>query len=141
MTRGAIWAEIKNDVWTVPAARMKAKKDHAVPLPAAALAILDRQRGQHDTLIFPGMNGEQLSDMTLTAVCKRLGVEAVPHGFRSTFADWRAESTDYTAELQEAALAQALKDKTQAAYQRGTMFDKRRALMDDWAAYCSAPVE
>ena len=82
-------------------------------------------------------NGSPLSDMTLTAVLRRMGIDAVPHGFRSTFRDWAAEQTDYSNEVAEMALAHAVSNKVEAAYRRGDLFAKRRGLMQDWATYCS----
>jgi integrase len=136
--RGATWAEIDRDAktWTIPAERMKAGKEHRVPLSAAALAALDRaQKIAGTDLVFPAPRGGMLSDMTLTAVLRRLGTPAVPHGFRSTFRDWAAERTAYPGDMAELALAHAVGSKVEAAYRRGDMFDKRRRMMADWAAF------
>lgn len=139
--RGATLAEIDRiaKVWTIPAERMKAGKAHRVPLSDAALAVIDRAaalpRLAGTDLLFPAPRGGQLSDMTLTAAMRRLEVDAVPHGFRSTFRDWAAERTNYPREVAEAALAHAISDKVEAAYRRGDLFDKRRRMMDDWAAF------
>ena len=97
------------------------------------LAALPRMKGTD--LVFPAPRGGMLSDMTLSAVMKRMKVDAVPHGFRSTFRDWAGESTAYPREVIEHALAHQLKDKAEAAYARGTLFDKRRRLMADWATF------
>jgi integrase len=139
--RGATWAEIDRHakVWTIPADRMKAGKEHRVPLSDAALTVLDRAAalprvGETD-LVFVAPRGAMLSDMTLTAVMRRLRVPAVPHGFRSTFRDWTAERTDYPRDVAEMALAHTIGDKVEAAYRRGDLFDKRRQMMIDWAAF------
>jgi integrase len=121
---------------------MKAGREHRVPLSPEALELLQQQPrfvpadGQPD-LLFPGRSGKPLSDMSLTAVLRRLEVEAVPHGFRSTFADWRAEKTTYPHELAEMALAHTLGDKTRESYQRTDMMERRRQMMQDWARYCT----
>ena len=109
--RGAIWSEIdlQAATWTVPAARMKAGKEHRVPLPTAAVALLQAlPRDAGAELVFPGPRGGQLSDMTLTAVLRRMEVPAVPHGFRSTFRDWAAERTGYPGDVAEMALAHTI---------------------------------
>ncbi|CCA93379.1 integrase arm-type DNA-binding domain-containing protein [Novosphingobium sp. PP1Y] len=136
------WAELDLDagLWTVPAERMKAGREHVVPLPSQAVAFFERmkahKRGDSD-LVFPGnKRGKPLSDMTLTKALRDMEVDAVPHGFRSTFRDWVAEQTHWPAELAEAALAHVISDKTVAAYQRGSMLEKRRELMAAWANYC-----
>lgn len=136
--RGATWAEIEleNRVWTVPAERMKAGREHRVPLSRAALTLLKGlPRVAGVDLVFPAPRGGQLSDMTLAAVTRRMGVSAVPHGFRSTFRDWAAERTAYPAEMAEMALAHAVGDKTEAAYRRGDLFEKRLRMMEDWAGF------
>ena len=141
--RGATWTEIdlQNAAWTIPAARMKAAREHRVPLSAAALALLQAMpRFEGTNLVFPGRDVKKpMSAMSMTLVLRRMKVDAVPHGFRSTFVDWAAERTSYPLELREMALAHTLGDKTQAAYQRGDMFERRRALMNDWAAYIDTP--
>ena len=147
-TRGAAWGEIDlaGAVWTVPAERMKAGREHRVPLSDAALAVLRdtaplREHAGPDALIFPGARvGRPLSDMSLTAVLRRMGRgELTAHGFRSTFRDWCGEATAFPREVAEAALAHALRDKVEAAYRRGDALDKRRRLMDEWAAFCAMP--
>ncbi|MEQ1686528.1 MAG: integrase arm-type DNA-binding domain-containing protein [Burkholderiaceae bacterium] len=138
--RGATWAEIDLDakVWTVPASRMKMKKEHRVPLSEAAIKLLRKlPRVAGTDLVFPSPRNLQLSDMTLTAVLRRLDVPAVPHGFRSTFRDWASERTSYPRDAAEMALAHAIGDKVEAAYRRGDLFEKRRKMMDDWARFCS----
>lgn len=137
--RGATWGEIdrENKVWAVPADRMKAKKEHRVPLTAAALKLIPRPEGaKDDELIFPAQRGGTLSDMTLSAVLKRMEVDAVPHGFRSSFRDWAAERTNHPHEVAEMALAHVVGNKVEAAYRRGDLFEKRRAIMKDWEKFC-----
>jgi integrase len=140
--RGATWAEIDTDekVWVVPAARMKAAKEHRVPLSAEALALLKGLTKMPGTdLVFPAPRGGQLSDMTLAAVLRRMDVPAVPHGFRSTFRDWASERTNYPRDVAEMALAHAIGDKVEAAYRRGDLFEKRRLMMADWAKFLAKP--
>lgn len=137
--RGATWAEIDTDAasWTIPAGRMKAGDEHRVPLSAPALALLKPLRGISDDLVFPGAKrGKPLSDMTLAAVLKRLDVPVTVHGFRSTFRDWTEEATAYPHEVKEAALAHKVKNAVEAAYRRTDLFEKRRALMNEWAEFC-----
>ena len=108
--RGATWAEIDLNagVWTVPSERMKAGREHRVPLTESAIRILRTQSHQDDTgLVFTAPRGGQLSDMAMTAVIRRMKVDAVPHGFRSTFRDWAREHTNYPRDLAEQALAHA----------------------------------
>lgn len=140
--RGATWLEIdlSERVWTIPAARMKAKKEHRVPLSDATVTLLQAlPRFENEEIVFPSAKaGAPLSDMTLTGVLRRMGRGGLTaHGFRSTFRDWAGETTAYSRETIEHALAHQLTDKAEAAYARGTMFDKRRRLMDDWSKYYS----
>jgi integrase len=137
--RGATWSEIDthNGVWTIPADRMKAAKEHRIPLSKAALQLLKEQPlGNAASFIFPNLKDGALTDAALTVLLRRMGRTVTVHGFRSTFRDWAGETTAYPREVIEHALAHQLKDKTEAAYARGTLFDKRRRLMDDWARYC-----
>jgi integrase len=135
--RGATWAEIDlaYHTWTIPAERMKAGKEHRVALSDAAMKVLTALSGRKG-LLFPAPRDGQLSDMTMTAVLRRLGVNAVPHGFRSTFRDWAAECTNYPRDVAEMALAHSISDKVEAAYRRGDLFDKRKLMMVDWANFC-----
>lgn len=138
--RGATWSEVDMDqsIWIIPDGRMKAGREHRIPLSDAAvelLRLLPRIEGSE--LLFPNTKGTELSDMTLTAVLRRMGRHVTAHGFRSTFRDWAGETTAYPREVIEHALAHQLKDKAEAAYARGTLFDKRRRLMADWAKYCA----
>jgi integrase len=139
--RGATWSEIdlKAALWTIPAARMKSGREHRVPLSKPAMSLLlslpgDRRPEDH---MFPGMRGP-LSDMSLTAVLRRMDVQATAHGFRSTFRDWVAENTDHSREVAEMALSHAIDNKVEAAYRRGDLLEKRVALMADWASFLAA---
>lgn len=153
-TRLATWKEIdlSAKLWTIPAERMKAKREHWVPLSDQAIALLKAlPRIDGNEYLFPGDRDKKpLSDMTLTAVVRRLnttkdnqppwidphtGASIVPHGFRSTFRDWSAEVGKYPRELAEHALAHSLPDRVEAAYHRGTMFERRAPLMQCWANY------
>jgi len=136
--RGAVWSEIDRGakVWTIPGERMKAGREHRVPLSPAALALLDAlPRTAGTDLVFPAPRGGMLSDMTLTAVLRRMDVPAVPHGFRSTFRDWAGERTRHPREVIEHAMAHRVGDAAEQAYARGDLFDKRRVLMADWAKF------
>ena len=140
--RGAVWAEIDlaNRVWTIPALRMKAKREHRVPLCGRAVEILEvaRTLGNGSTpLVFPTARGRQLKDMALSALLKKLQIAAVPHGFRSSFRDWASDETDHPREAVEAALAHVVRNKVEAAYARSDLFERRQPLMDDWSAYVS----
>lgn len=140
--RGATRREVDFEaaVWTVPGERMKAGREHRVPLSEAALLFVGASKDEGgEALLFPAPRGGQLSDMTLSAVMRRMKVPAVPHGFRSTFRDWCAECTDFPKEVAEMALAHAISDKVEAAYRRGDLFDKRRQLMEHWATFCGVP--
>jgi integrase len=140
--RGASWGEfdLLGACWTIPASRMKANKEHRIPLSGAALALLKAlPQGEGSALLFPSSKGTPLSDMTFGAVIKRMGFDssrATAHGFRSSFRDWAGETTSYPREVIEHALAHQLQDKAEAAYARGSLFEKRKALMADWAKYC-----
>ncbi len=137
--RGARWDEMDTEahVWTVPATRTKAKREHRVPLTRRALKILDAARaaGNGGPLVFPSARGKRINDMALSGLLRTLEVPAVPHGFRSTFRDWAAEETNHPREVVEAALAHVVQNKVEAAYARSDLFERRRQLMDDWSAY------
>ncbi|WP_176080794.1 tyrosine-type recombinase/integrase [Paraburkholderia tropica] len=140
--RGARFSEIdwQSAVWKVPAERMKAKKEHRVPLSSAAVSLLRAMPREKDQdLIFPSPRGKILSDMALLMIVRRLAVDAVPHGFRSTFRDWAGEMTAYPRELAEVALAHVKGDATEAAYWRSDVLEKRRRMMDDWAQFIARP--
>ena len=129
--------DIANAVWVIPADRMKAGKEHRVPLTERALEIIDALPDGGDYL-FPGLrDGQPLSNMTMAKTVRRLGYDVTVHGFRSTFRDWVAEHTSYANEIAEMALAHAIGNKVEAAYRRGDLFEKRRRMMADWAAFCS----
>ena len=140
-TRLARWDEVdlNTRAWTIPGERMKAQRPHRVPLSGRAVAILREAQalGGGSGLVFPSASGKPLSDMTLSKLLHELGVQAVPHGFRSSFRDWAQEITNAPREVQEAALAHVVKDKTEAAYARSDLFERRRRLMDQWADYLS----
>ena len=140
--RGAQWAEIDTTdrVWTLSAQRMKAKREHRVPLCGRAMEILDaaRARGDGNPHVFPMRSGRPISASTLVKTLQNLRIAAVPHGFRSSFRDWAAEKTDHPREVIEAALAHVVQNKVEAAYARSDLFERRRLLMDDWAAYLNA---
>ena len=136
--RGATWEEIdlRKRVWTIPGERMKMGEEHRVPLSDAAVDLIKRMKAVRTCeYVFPSPSGKVLSDMTLTAVCRRMEVPAVPHGFRSTFRDWCAETTDYPREVAEKCLAHAIGNDVERAYQRGDLFNKRKQLMQEWADY------
>lgn len=164
--RGMTWDEVdmRTKVWTVPALRMKADREHRVPLSAPALAILKAMPRRGDSpFVFAAPRGRMLSDATLSKVMRdmqsraekeaqkagvpiekagwrdpRSGDPAVPHGLRSTFRDWAAERTSYSRDEAEIALAHAVGSEVERAYRRGDMIEKRRAMMDDWAAFLGA---
>jgi integrase len=141
---GAQWDEfdVERAVWTVPATRMKAGREHRVPLSRRALKIVKGIRESRDgEFVFAGQKpGKPLSVMALEMVLRRMKVDgATVHGFRSAFRDWAAECTNFTNEVCEAALAHTIENKVEAAYRRGDLFDKRRKLMEAWAVYCAAP--
>jgi integrase len=150
--RGARWSEFDTagKLWTIPAERMKAKREHQVPLSDAALALLESITKSDDAdVVFAGTKGQPLSDMSLTAVIRRMNGDEKPvwadangegvtvHGFRSTFRMWVAETTNYPREVAEHALAHQLPDAVERAYQRGSQLTKRAALMAEWAVYCA----
>ena len=131
--------DLKKAVWTVPAGRMKAGKEHRVPLSPQAVKVVEGQpEGKY--LFSGGKEGAPLSNMAMLELLKRMGRgDLTVHGFRSTFRDWAAECTSYPGEVCEMALAHAITDKVEAAYRRGDLFEKRQQLMLDWAKYCDAP--
>jgi integrase len=138
----AKWQEIDepSQIWTIPAERMKAGKEHRVPLSNATLSLLNALKNQQrGDLIFPGQKrNHSLSNMTMLKVLQRLEHAYTPHGFRSTFRTWISEKTNHVHEVAEAALAHTIGDKVVAAYQRGDLFEKRRQLMLDWADYVTS---
>ena len=138
----ARWDEIDlgAKVWRIPGARMKAGKDHRVPLSEAAMAVLTRMAEiRQSAFVFPGQRKERpLSNMVFLQLLKRMKrPDLTAHGFRSTFRDWAAERTAFSREVAEMALAHTIGDKVEAAYRRGDLFDKRRELMEAWASFCT----
>jgi integrase len=157
---GTRWREVdeKARLWTIPAERMKREREHRVPLSAPALAVLKRMRGKDPDFVFPGLKaGASLSDMAMLTLIGRMNtvrarsnlprfidpargdVDVTPHGFRSSFRDWASERTNFAREVAEMALAHVIDDKTEAAYRRGDLFDKRRRMMGAWAEFCAKP--
>lgn len=135
-------SEIDGLLWTVPAHRMKADKEHRIPLSVRARAIVDEMTRAHSgPFVFPGWTKKKdkpLSNMALLNLLDRMGYpDLTAPGFRSTFKDWASECTHYSSELSEMALAHTIDDKVEAAYRRGDLFQKRVALMDDWAHFCA----
>ena len=138
--RWAEWTEIDRDegVWTVPARRTKANREHRVPLCGRALEILDGARRLvkgTSPYLFPNRLSKQLEEKQLRRMLGKHKIAAVPHGFRSSFRDWAAEETDHPREVIEAALAHVVQNRVEAAYRRTDLFERRRRLMGDWAAY------
>ena len=139
--RGAQWSEIdlEKAVWTIPAERMKAGREHRVPLSKPAIELLrNTPRFVDEALVFSGSHGKVLSDMTLLKQLRDMNETFTVHGFRSSFRDWAGESTRFPREVIEHALAHQLKDKAEAAYARGDLFTKRIELMRAWAAYLTS---
>ncbi len=138
--RWAEWTEIGWDdcVWTIPATRMKVKREHRVPLCDRAMEILDAARTLGEgvsPLVFTKRRGKPLVDIELRRLLLKQKIAAVPHGFRSSFRDWAAEETDHPREVIEAALAHVVQNRVEAAYARSDLFERRRILMDDWSRY------
>jgi integrase len=134
------WSEIdlKTKMWAVPGDRMKGGREHRVPLSDPAVALLQRMlKIRQNDYVFPGNRHATLSKMAFLTLLGRMGRDDLTaHGFRSTFRDWAAERTNFPNEVVEMALAHAITGKAEAAYRRGDLFEKRRKLMDAWAAYC-----
>jgi integrase len=145
-TVGARWDEIDMDkgLWTIPAERIKAGKEHRVPLSTPALGILkEMAKLKESEFVFPGgKRGRPLSTNAFLAMLKRMGRDDLTaHGFRSTFRDWAAERTNYPRDVAEMALAHAIGDKVEAAYRRGDLFEKRKRMMEDWAKFCTIVIK
>jgi integrase len=139
---GAKWSEIdfKARLWTIPGERMKAGREHRVPLSDAAIAILEERAARRESeFVFPGSRtGRPLSNMSLLMLLRRMGRgELTVHGFRSSFSDWCAEQTSFASEVREMALAHTVGDKVEAAYRRGDLLKKRYQLADAWGRYCT----
>lgn len=140
--RGCTWTELDLEagLWVIPADRMKARKEHRVPLSGTAIALLNAlPRVEGSEFVFAAPRGGALSDMALTGVMRRMGLAFVPHGLRSTFRDWTAERTNYPRDLAEKALAHVLESKVEAAYQRSDMLERRAHMMDAWAKFLATP--
>ncbi|MCJ2137442.1 integrase arm-type DNA-binding domain-containing protein [Methylobacterium sp. J-026] len=140
---GANWSEINKAeaLWTVPAARMKAGREHRVPLSERAREVLARARelGGGSALVFPGRAGDRpLSNMVFLMALRRMGASITAHGFRSSFRDWAAEATNLPREVAEMALAHTIENRVEAAYRRGDLLEKRRELMELWGSFCDA---
>jgi integrase len=137
---GAKWDEVDLDkaIWMIPAARMKAGKEHRVPLSPRAVEILKGTQELRKDWLFPAATGGKLSGMAMTMLLRRMNVTVTVHGFRSGFRDWAAECTGYAHEVAEMALAHTIENKVERAYRRGDLFEKRRRLMADWAVYCAS---
>jgi len=143
---GARWTEVNLDeaLWTIPAERTKTHKKHLVPLAPAAVAALEKMRARAESdFVFPGMkSGTPLSTAAMLALLERMGrADITTHGFRSAFRDWAAEQTAFPREAAEMALGHAVGSQVEAAYRRGDLREKRRKLMEAWAAYCAAPAK
>lgn len=137
---GATWSEIDLDAqaWTIPASRMKAGAEHVVPLSSAAVALLEALKSEHvapKERVF-AVSGAARSNMAMAMLLRRMGRSNITtHGFRSTFRDWAGDATEYPREIIEQALAHTIQSKAERAYRRGTALDRRRSLMESWAAY------
>jgi integrase len=141
--RLAQWSEIDlaGQIWSIPGARMKTGRDRRVPLSVRAIEIL-QSLPRRSPYIFPGRSSATAPNMMWEFLREKMGVPVTVHGFRSTFADWCAEQTDFSREVREMALAHAVGDRVEAAYRRGDLFDKRRQLAEEWARFCaSGPAE
>ncbi|MDP3229339.1 MAG: tyrosine-type recombinase/integrase [Acidovorax sp.] len=143
--RGMVWGEVDLDaaLWVIPGERMKANKEHRVPLSRQAVALLRTQEAAREELVehvFPSNRKGPLSDMAFTALMRRHKLAAVPHGFRSTFRDWAGETTQHPRDAVELCLAHTIDTKTEAAYRRADMLDKRMVIMQEWADYAAPSV-
>lgn len=142
--RGAVWGDVdlRRRIWTVPAAQMKGGKAHVVHLSDAALALLEAlPRAAETEVVFWGQRGRPLSDMALSMICRRMGVAAVPHGFRSSFKDWARHCSAAPDEVSELCLAHVSSDATRAAYARDGLLPQRARMLDDWGRFCSGPAQ
>jgi integrase len=136
---GATWGEVNfvERVWTIPGSRMKAGKEHRVPLSDAAVEILrPLYEVRSGPFVFPGKPGRPLSEAAMQGLLRIMGRNLTTHGFRSSFRDWSAEQTSFASEVCEAALAHVVGNQTERAYKRTDLFDRRRRLMDEWARFC-----
>lgn len=137
---GAEWGEVDlaKALWTVPPERMKAGKEHRVPLSPRVMEILGETKQLGGQYLFPGAQRSKLSSMAMAMLLRRMKLDVTVHGFRSAFRDWAAECTGYSHEVAEMALAHTISNAVERAYRRGDLFDKRRRLMADWATYCAS---
>ena len=134
---GGLQSEVEADIWTIPAERMKAKKEHRVPLCGRSLEILKVAKSMDPGSIYLfSRNGKALSSMTMLMILRRMKLEVTTHGFRSAFRDWASEETNHPSEVIEMALAHAIRNKVEAAYRRRDLLDKRRVVLLDWECYC-----
>lgn len=134
--------EIQGDIWVIPGSRMKAKKEHRVPLCQRSLDVLAIARAMDkDSKYLFSVKGKKLTNMAMSMMLRRTKVDATVHGFRSSFRDWVSEETSHPSEVAEMALAHAIGNKVEAAYRRKDLLEKRRALLLDWESYCSIPVQ
>jgi integrase len=134
---GGLRSELDGEVWTIPANRMKARKEHRVPLCTRSMELLAIARAMdEDSLYLFSRNGKPLSNMAMGMMLRRMKVDVTVHGFRSTFRDWASEETLHSPEVAEMALAHAIRNKVESAYRRGDLLERRRLLMEDWANYC-----
>lgn len=138
---GGLRSEVENGIWTIPSERMKAKKEHRVPLCTRSLDILKIAGAMDpDSRYLFSRKGKPLSGMAMAMIMRRLKLDATVHGFRSAFRDWAAEETSHSSEAIEMALAHSIRNKVEAAYRRKDLLEKRRALLTDWEAYCTSTI-
>lgn len=134
---GGLREEVNGDVWSIPAARMKAKKEHRVPLCKRSLKLLDIAKGMDlDSKHLFSRNGKPITNMAMPMMLRRLGIDATVHGFRSSFRDWVSEETEFSPEIAEMALAHTIQNKVERAYRRKDLLERRRVLMNAWESYC-----
>ena len=134
---GGLREEVNGDVWIIPASRMKAQKEHRVPLCKRSLELLDIAKGMDmDSKYLFSRNGKPLSNMAMPMMLRRLGIDATVHGFRSSFRDWVSEETEFSPEIAEMALAHTIQSKVERAYRRKDLLERRRVLMNAWESYC-----
>ncbi len=137
---GGLRSEVNDDIWIIPPSRMKAKKEHRVPLSARSLEILAIAKAMDaDSKYLFSINGKPLSNMAMPMALRRAGMDVTVHGFRSSFRDWVSEETGHPSDVAEMALAHTISNKVEAAYRRRDLLEKRRLLMNDWQAYCCQP--
>jgi len=136
---GGLRSEVNDGIWTISASRMKARKEHRVPLTSRSLEILAIANAMdEDSQYLFSRNGKPLSNMAMPMLLRRLNKNITVHGFRSTFRDWVSEETQHSPEVAEMALAHIIKNKVEAAYRRKDLLDRRRILMQDWLDFCNS---